>query len=147
MANQIAIADTSRAVTHNKGIYNGVDAVVLATGNDWRAAEACGHAYAAASGHYRALTDVEIKGNTFRYTLTLPIALGTVGGLTQNHPLAKLALEILGYPGSVELMKIAAAAGMANNFSAVHALITSGIQQGHVKMHLPNILNQLGATP
>jgi hydroxymethylglutaryl-CoA reductase len=146
LANQIAIADISRAVTHNKGIYNGVDAVVLATGNDWRAAEACGHAYASASGHYRALTDVEIKGNTFRNTLTLPIALGTVGGLTRNHPLAKFALEILGNPGSAELMKISAAAGMANNFSAIHALITSGIQQGHMKMHLPNILSQLGAT-
>ena len=146
LANQIAIADISRAVTHNKGIFNGVDAVVLATGNDWRAAEACGHAFASSSGHYRALTDVEIKGNTFRYTLTIPIALGTIGGLTRTHPLAKLALEILGNPGSAELMKIAAATGMANNFSAINALITSGIQQGHMKMHLPNILLQLGAS-
>lgn len=146
LANQIAIADISRAVTHNKGIFNGVDAVVIATGNDWRAVEACGHAYASSTGHYRALTDVEIKGNTFRYILTLPIALGTVGGLTRNHPLAKLALEILGNPGSAELMKIAAATGMANNFSAINALITSGIQYGHMKMHLPNILIQLGAS-
>jgi hydroxymethylglutaryl-CoA reductase len=146
LANQIALADVSRAVTHNKGIYNGVDAVVLATGNDWRAVEACGHAYAASGGSYGALTEVIIDKDIFQYTLDLPIALGTVGGLTKTHPLAKLALEILGNPGAKELMMIAAAAGMANNFSAVTALITSGIQQGHMKMHLPNILKQLNAT-
>jgi hydroxymethylglutaryl-CoA reductase len=147
MANRIALADVSRAVTHNKGIYNGVDAVVLATGNDWRAVEACGHAFAAAKGSYGALTEVEITGNRFRYTLNLPLAMGTVGGLTKTHPLAGLALEILGNPGAKELMMVAAAAGMANNFSAVTALITSGIQQGHMKMHLPNILKQLNANP
>ena len=147
LANRIALADVSRAVTHNKGIYNGVDAVVLATGNDWRAVEACGHAFAAAKGSYGALTEVEISGNRFRYTLNLPLALGTVGGLTKTHPLAGLALEILGNPGAGELMMVAAAAGMANNFSAVTALITSGIQQGHMKMHLPNILKQLHASP
>jgi hydroxymethylglutaryl-CoA reductase len=147
LANRIAIADISRAVTHNKGIYNGVDAVVLATGNDWRAVEACGHAYTASSGHYRCLTDVEIDRGTFRYILTLPLAIGTVGGLTRNHPLARLSLEILGNPDSRELMKIIAAAGMANNFSAVTALITRGIQHGHMKMHLPNILKQLNASP
>ena len=146
LANRIAIADVSRAVTHNKGIYNGVDAVVLATGNDWRAVEACGHAYTASTGHYRALTDVEINQGRFRYTLTLPLAIGTVGGLTRTHPLAKFALEILGNPDASGLMQIAAAAGLANNFSAVTALITSGIQQGHMKMHLPNILKQLNAT-
>ncbi len=146
LANRIALADVSRAVTHNKGIYNGVDAVVLATGNDWRAVEACGHAYAASGGSYGALTDVKIGKDIFRYTLNLPISLGTVGGLTKTHPLANLALEILGNPGAKELMMIAAAAGMANNFSSVTALITSGIQQGHMKMHLPNILKQLNAT-
>lgn len=146
LANRIAIADVSRAVTHNKGIYNGVDSVVLATGNDWRAVEACGHAYTASTGHYRALTDVEINQGRFRYTLTLPLAIGTVGGLTRTHPLAKFAMEVLGNPDASGLMKIAAAAGLANNFSAVTALITSGIQQGHMKMHLPNILKQLNAT-
>jgi hydroxymethylglutaryl-CoA reductase len=147
LANRIAVADVSRAVTHNKGIFNGVDSVVLATGNDWRAVEACGHAWAASGGSYGALTETEITGDRFKYTLNLPLALGTVGGLTSTHPQAKLALSILGNPGAGELMMIAAAAGLANNFSAVSALITSGIQQGHMKMHLPNILIQLNATP
>lgn len=147
LAARMAQVDISRAVTHNKGIYNGVDAVVLATGNDWRATEACGHAHASAGGSYSALTEPEISGTHFKYRLHLPIALGTVGGLTKTHPVASLALEILGNPGANELMKIAAAAGMANNFSAVTALITSGIQRGHMKMHLPNILRQLNASP
>lgn len=146
LANRIAQTDISRAVTHNKGIYNGVDALILATGNDWRAVEACGHAYASASGSYRALTETEISDRQFRYRLKIPLALGTVGGLTNTHPLARLALQILGNPGAKELMMIAAAAGMANNFSAISALITSGIQKGHMKMHLPNILKQLRAT-
>lgn len=147
LASRIAGVDVSRAVTHNKGIYNGVDAVVLATGNDWRAVEACGHAFASAGGSYSSLSEAKISGNRFSYTLNLPIALGTVGGLTKSHPQAALALSILGNPGAGELMMIAAAAGLANNFSAVTALITSGIQQGHMKMHLPNILKQLNATP
>lgn len=146
LANRIAQTDISRAVTHNKGIYNGVDALILATGNDWRAVEACGHAYASASGSYRALTETEISDRQFRYRLKIPLALGTVGGLTNTHPLARMALQILGNPGAKELMMIAAAAGMANNFSAISALITSGIQKGHMKMHLPNILKQLRAT-
>lgn len=147
LAARMAQVDISRAVTHNKGIYNGVDAVVLATGNDWRATEACGHAHASAGGTYSALTEAEIEDNHFKYTLNLPLALGTVGGLTKTHPLASLALEILGNPGARELMMVAAAAGMANNFSAVTALVTSGIQRGHMKMHLPNILRQLNASP
>ena len=146
LACQIALVDVPRAVTHNKGIFNGVDAVVLATGNDWRAVEACGHAYAASGGNYRSLTEAKIENGVFRYTLNLPIALGTVGGLTKSHPLAKLALEIMGNPSARQLMMIAAAAGLSNNFSAVAALITSGIQQGHMRMHLPNILKQLNAT-
>lgn len=146
LANRIAQTDISRAVTHNKGIYNGVDALILATGNDWRAVEACGHAYASAGGSYRALTETEISDRQFRYRLKIPLALGTVGGLTNTHPLARLALRILGNPGAKELMMIAAAAGMANNFSAISALITTGIQKGHMKMHLPNILKQLRTT-
>lgn len=146
LANRIAQNDISRAVTHNKGIYNGVDAVILATGNDWRAVEASGHAYASSQGSYRALTETEISETQFRYTLKIPLALGTVGGLTKTHPLARLALQILKKPTAQELMAIAAAAGMANNFSAVSALITSGIQRGHMKMHLPNMLKQLQAT-
>ena len=145
MASRIAQLDVSRAVTHNKGIYNGVDAVVLATGNDWRAVEACGHAFAASNGNYRSLTFAEIDGNRFRYTLRLPLALGTVGGLTKTHPVSRLALELLENPDAKTLMMIAAAAGLANNFAAMASLTTVGIQKGHMKMHLTNILNQLGA--
>jgi hydroxymethylglutaryl-CoA reductase len=142
----IANIDIYRATTHNKGIYNGIDAVVLATGNDFRAVEACGHSYASQSGQYKSLTTVDIDNGKFRYTLRIPMALGTVGGLTSMHPLAKLSLEILGNPSANELMEITAAAGLANTFSAVRALTTSGIQKGHMRFHLNNILNTLGAT-
>lgn len=140
---RVAELDPYRATTHNKGIFNGVDAVVLASGNDFRAVEACGHAYASLSGHYGPLTHVEIKDGFFKFTLNLPIALGVVGGLTTLHPLVKLALELLNHPSATELMGIAAATGLANNFSAVKSLVTSGIQEGHMKMHLFNILKQL----
>lgn len=140
---RIAQVDPSRATTHNKGIYNGVDAVVLATGNDFRAVEACGHAYASLNGSYTSLTNCELKNGKFKFTLTLPLALGVVGGLTNLHPLVKLSHEILDHPSAKELMGIAAAAGLANNFGAVKSLTTTGIQQGHMKMHLFNIMNQL----
>ena len=142
----IAIIDPYRATTHNKGIYNGIDAVVIATGNDFRATEAAGHSYAARDGQYRSLSYAEIQGDMFRFTLDVPLALGTVGGLTSLHPLAKKSLELLGNPSAKELMMIAAAMGLANNYAAVKSLTTKGIQQGHMKMHLANILNQLGAT-
>lgn len=142
----IAQVDKYRATTHNKGIYNGIDAVVLATGNDFRAVEACGHAYASRNGDYSSLSKVEISGNTFRFSLEVPMALGTVGGLTHLHPLAKQSLELLGNPGAPELMMIASAAGLANNYSAVKSLVTKGIQKGHMKMHLLNILNVYKAT-
>lgn len=141
---RVAEADPFRATTHNKGIFNGVDAVVLATGNDFRAVEACGHAYASLSGKYSPLTRVELEENTFRFILELPLSLGVVGGLTTLHPLVKLSHELLGHPSAKELMGIAAAAGLANNFSAVKSLVTIGIQKGHMKMHLLNILKQLG---
>ena len=137
--------DVYRATTHNKGVFNGIDAVILATGNDFRAVEACGHAYAAKNGGYKGLTDVTIKGDKFSYRLKIPLSIGTVGGLTTLHPLAKRSLEMLGDPNAEELMLIAASAGLANNFSAVKSLITMGIQVGHMKMHLWNILNQFGA--
>ena len=142
---EITKFDVYRATTHNKGIFNGIDAVVLATGNDFRAVEACGHAYAAKNGSYKGLTDISIKNNKFRYSLKIPLSIGTVGGLTTLHPLAKRSLEILGHPNAEELMIIAASAGLANNFSAVKSLITMGIQTGHMKMHLWNILNQFEA--
>jgi len=137
--------DVYRATTHNKGVFNGIDAVTLATGNDFRAVEACGHAYAARNGNYKGLTNVEIKNGKFRYGLKIPLAIGTIGGLTTLHPLAKRSLEMLGNPNAEELMQIAASAGLANNFSAVKSLITMGIQIGHMKMHLWNILNQFEA--
>ncbi len=140
---RIAQVDPYRATTHNKGIYNGVDAVVLATGNDFRAVEACGHAYASINGTYTSLTNCTIENDIFRFELTLPIALGVVGGLTNLHPLVKLSHELLDFPNARELMGIAAAAGLANNFGAVKSLTTTGIQQGHMKMHLFNIMNQL----
>ena len=143
---QIANVDVNRAVTHNKGIMNGVDAVVLATGNDFRAVEACAHAYAAKDGQYRSLSNCIVDGNTFRFELNIPLALGTVGGLTSLHPMAKTSLALLGHPDAKELMKIAAAVGLAQNFGALRSLVTTGIQKGHMKMHLLNILNQLGAS-
>ena len=141
----IAHIDTDRATTHNKGIYNGIDAVVIATGNDFRAVEAAGHTYASRSGHYESLSTVTITDGIFHFELEVPMALGTVGGLTSLHPLAHKSLELLGNPTAPELMMIAATMGLANNFSAVRSLTTKGIQEGHMKMHLNNILNQLKA--
>jgi hydroxymethylglutaryl-CoA reductase len=146
LAVKMAQVDVSRAVTHNKGIYNGIDGVVLATGNDWRAVEAAGHAYAATSGSYQALSDLKVDDGVFTYTITVPLSVGTVGGLTKSHPMAAFALKLLRNPSAKRLMEIMAAMGMANNFSAVTSLVTSGIQKGHMKMHLANILTQLGAS-
>ena len=142
---QIAEVEPYRAVTHNKGIMNGIDAVVLATGNDFRAVEAGVHAYASRSGQYKSLTHCEIENGIFRFWIEIPLALGTVGGLTSLHPMAKLSLEMLQKPSARELMMIMATAGLAQNFAALRALTTKGIQHGHMKMHLMNILNQLGA--
>ena len=144
---EIASVEPYRAVTHNKGIMNGVDAVVIATGNDFRAVEAGVHAYAAKDGQYRSLSHANIKDNIFRFWVDLPLALGTVGGLTALHPMVKLALELLEKPSAKELMQIVAAAGLAQNFAALRSLTTTGIQKGHMKMHLLNILNQLQANP
>ena len=142
----IAKVEPYRAVTHNKGIMNGIDAVVLATGNDFRAVEAGVHAYAAKSGSYSSLTNASVENGIFRFWIELPLALGTVGGLTNLHPMVKLALEMLGKPNAKDLMKIIAVAGLAQNFGALRSLTTTGIQKGHMKMHLMNILNQMGAT-
>jgi hydroxymethylglutaryl-CoA reductase len=141
----IAHIDPYRATTHNKGIFNGIDAVVLATANDFRAIEASGHAYAARDGQYKSLTNCTINNGTFRFWMDIPLALGTIGGLTSLHPIARRSLELLGNPGAEELMRIVAATGLAQNFAAVRSLITTGIQKGHMKMHLLNILNHLGA--
>jgi len=146
MAVRIAQIDPFRATTHNKGIFNGVDAVVLATGNDFRAIEACGHTFAASSGQYRSLSHCTVEDGIFRFWMDLPLALGTVGGLTRLHPLAKLSLDILGQPSAARLMEIIASTGLAQNFAALRSLVTTGIQKGHMKMHLVNILHHLGAT-
>lgn len=143
---EIARQDPYRAVTHNKGIMNGVDAVVIATGNDFRAIESAAHAFAAQDGTYRSLSRCRIEHDHFHFEVTLPLALGTVGGLTSLHPLAKLSLDALGRPSAEELMCIIAATGLAQNFAALKSLVTTGIQQGHMKMHLQNILTTFGAT-
>jgi len=143
---KVAKIDKYRAATHNKGIFNGVDAVALATGNDFRAIEAAGHAYASRDGQYRGLTDLSIENGRFKYSLKLPLSLGTVGGLTNLHPLVKKSLQLLNNPKAEELMRIAASAGLANNFGAVQSLVTKGIQLGHMKMHLLNILNAFEAS-
>jgi hydroxymethylglutaryl-CoA reductase len=143
---QIAEIEPFRAVTHNKGVMNGIDAVVLATGNDFRAIEAGAHAYASRNGAYSSLSHAKIEGDVFTFWLEIPLALGTVGGLTSLHPLVKLALEILEKPSAEELMQIVAATGLAQNFAALRSLTTTGIQEGHMKMHLNNILNQYQAT-
>lgn len=141
----IANAEPHRAVTHNKGIMNGIDSVVVATGNDFRAIEAGVHAYASKSGQYKSLSNASIKNGIFSFWLEVPLALGTVGGLTKLHPLAKLSLEILDQPSAKELMQIVACVGLAQNFAAIRALTTTGIQKGHMKLHLGNIIKQLGA--
>ncbi|RMG78964.1 MAG: hydroxymethylglutaryl-CoA reductase [Bacteroidetes bacterium] len=143
---RIAQIDPYRATTHNKGIFNGIDAVVLATANDFRAIEACGHTYAARDGQYRSLSQCSIEDGQFKFWMDLPLAVGTVGGLTRLHPIARRSLELLGNPPAKELMAIIAAVGLAQNFSALRSLVTTGIQKGHMKMHLLNILNHLGAT-
>jgi hydroxymethylglutaryl-CoA reductase len=142
----IATVEPYRAVTHNKGIMNGIDAVVIATGNDFRAVEAGVHAYASRDGQYRSLTRARIENDSFIFEADFPLALGTVGGLTSLHPLSKLAMQILGNPTAEKLMKVAAVAGLAQNFAALHSLVTTGIQVGHMKMHLVNMLEQIGAT-
>lgn len=143
---KIAEIEPYRATTHNKGIMNGVDAVIIATGNDFRAVEAACHTYAAKNGQYRSLTHCEVKDGQFKFWIEIPLALGTVGGLTRLHPMVKFSLELLQNPNAEELMGIVASSGLAQNFAALRALTTTGIQKGHMKMHLLNILNQLEAT-
>ena len=143
---EIARIDPFRATTHNKGIFNGIDAVVLATGNDFRAIESCGHTFASRDGQYRSLSFCTIENDEFRFWLDIPLAIGTVGGLTTLHPMAKRSLELLGNPSAEQLMQIIASTGLAQNFGAIRSLVTTGIQKGHMKMHLLNILQQLEAT-
>jgi hydroxymethylglutaryl-CoA reductase len=173
-ANAFAVADPYRAATHNKGILNGIDAVALATGNDWRAIEAGAHAYAARDGQYRALTDWRVEDFGFSILdfrlaeqtvvaenpkskiqnpkskilygrLELPLAVGTVGGATRSHPVAQVALKILGIQSARELSEVMAAVGLAQNLAAIRALATEGIQRGHMALHARQVAVAAGA--
>lgn len=157
-ANAFAVADPYRAATHNKGILNGIDAVAIATGNDWRAIEAGAHAYAARDGQYRALTDWRVVSGaggegrgapsaelSLYGRLELPLAVGTVGGATRAHPAAQVALKILGVSGAQELAEVMAAVGLAQNLAAIRALATEGIQRGHMALHARQMAVAAGA--
>jgi len=138
-ASHFAHKDIFRACTHNKGVMNGIDPVVIATGNDWRAVEAGCHAWASISGTYKPLTSWNVRNNILEGFFEGPLALGTVGGVTRLHPLAKWSLEILGKPHSLELSNIAGSVGLAQNFAALRALACEGICQGHMKLHESNL--------
>ena len=142
----IANAEPYRATTHNKGIMNGIDGVIIATGNDFRAVEAACHTHASRSGSYKSLTGCSVENGVFTFWIEIPLSLGVVGGLTKLHPLVVKSLEMLGNPDAEELMGIVAVSGLAQNFAALSALVTTGIQKGHMKMHLMNILTQLEAS-
>ena len=142
-----AAADPYRAATHNKGIMNGVDAVVIATGNDWRAIEAGAHAYAARSGKYTSLSQWgnDAKGNLVG-TLEMPMAVGIVGGATKVHPTARAALKIMGIQSARELAEVIVSVGLAQNFAAIRALATEGIQRGHMSLHARQLAMAAGAS-
>ena len=142
----IANVDIGRAVTHNKGIMNGIDAVLISTGNDFRAVEAGVHAYASSMGKYKSLSECTIIDNIFKIKLKIPLSIGTIGGITDIHPMVKLSLKLLDNPTSDNLMKIICSVGLAQNYAAVKSLVTSGIQKGHMKMHLINLLIKQNAT-
>lgn len=145
-ANEFALLDVHRATTHNKGVMNGIDAVVVATGNDWRAVEASAHAWAARDGQYRSLTQwVADDNGDLVGTLSLPIKLGIVGGSVRVNPVAKLSLKLAGVESARELDEIACAVGLAQNFSAIKALATDGIQRGHMALHARSVAIQAGA--
>jgi hydroxymethylglutaryl-CoA reductase len=145
-ANALALVDPYRAATHNKGIMNGIDAVCIATGNDWRAIEAGAHAYAARDGHYKALTawHVDDDGN-LSGEITLPLAVGTVGGATRVHPVAQVVMKILDVGSASALARVMAAVGLAQNLAAIRALATTGIQKGHMRMHARQVALAAGA--
>jgi hydroxymethylglutaryl-CoA reductase len=145
-AHALAEVDPYRAATHNKGIMNGIDAVAIATGNDWRAIEAGAHAYAARGGRYTSLTtwEEDADGNLVG-RIELPLAVGVVGGATKVHPTAKVALKILGVKSARELAEVMAAVGLAQNLAALRALATEGIQIGHMRLHARQVAMAAGA--
>ncbi|HEX8795495.1 MAG TPA: hydroxymethylglutaryl-CoA reductase, degradative [Polyangiaceae bacterium] len=144
-ASRFAELDPYRAATHNKGIMNGVDAVVIATGNDWRAVEAGAHAFATRTGRYRPLAVWRRDGDDLAGFLEMPLALGTVGGTLRVHPAARLSLRMLGVSDAQELAGIAGAVGLASNLAAVRALATDGIQRGHMGLHARSVALAAGA--
>jgi len=146
-AASFAEVDPYRAATHNKGIMNGIDPVVIATGNDWRAIEAGAHAFAATSGQYSSLTQWSSSDDfTLVGKISLPMAVGLVGGATKTHPAAKAAIALLGVKSATELGQVIAAVGLAQNLAALRALATEGIQRGHMKLHARNIALQAGVS-
>ena len=146
-ANDLARLDPYRAATHNKGIMNGIDPVLIATGNDWRAVEAGAHAWAARDGQYRGLTEYRIEDDRLIGRLELPLSVGTVGGVTGLHPTAQACLSVLGRPDARHLARICAAVGLAQNLSALRALATEGIQAGHMALHEANARLRSRRTP
>jgi len=144
-AYHFAEADPYRAATHNKGIMNGIDGILIATGNDWRAVEAACHAYAARSGRYRSLTEYRIKGEKLIGKIELPIAVGTIGGVTKLHPGVQVIQKLMGIATRTELAEVIAASGLLQNLAAVRALVTEGIQQGHMSLHARNVAYSAGA--
>jgi hydroxymethylglutaryl-CoA reductase len=142
---EMAWADPYRATTHNKGIMNGVDAVALATGNDWRSIEAAAHAWAARDGAYRSLSTWRIDDGHLVGQLELPMAVTTVGPVVTSHPRVRLALRILGVAGSRELAEVMVTVGLASNMAAMRALATEGIQKGHMALHARAVSHAAGA--
>jgi hydroxymethylglutaryl-CoA reductase len=142
VASRFAEMDPHRAATHNKGIMNGIDAILIATGNDWRADEAGCHAYAAKDGHYKALATWRYEDGMLKGELKAPIAVGTVGGVTKVHPQAQLSLQLLQIKSASELAQVVAATGLLQNLAALNALVGVGIAQGHMRLHIDNLLLQ-----
>jgi len=146
-ASLFAACDPYRAATHNKGVLNGMDSVLIATGNDWRAVEAGVHAYAARHGQYRPITSWEMRGNDLHGFFEAPVIVGTVGGVTRLHPTAQLCLNLLKIKSAETLSRIVAAVGLVQNLGALRALTEEGICQGHMKLHIDNLLLAVGAKP
>jgi hydroxymethylglutaryl-CoA reductase len=145
LASDLAQESPERAVTHNKGIMNGISALALATGNDTRAVEAAAHAWSSRGGQVRGLSRYSLQGQCLEGWLELPLALATIGGAVGTHPVSRTALKILGQPNSAELAQIAAAVGLAQNFAALLALVSGGLQRGHMKLHAARLAFQAGA--
>ena len=145
-ASLFAELDSYRACTNNKGVLNGVDALLIATGNDWRAVEAGLHAYVGQRGSYSSLTKWRVRGKELHGEMQGPFMLGTVGGVTDIHPTARLCLKILGFPGAEELAGLCCALGLVQNLGALRALVTEGVIEGHMKLHIKNMVLKAGAS-